>query len=130
MLERLAASEALSQGVNGRISATQPVELPCAWVGVTVTENGTDDISLVATVHLSLRTGQARATELLQETKAIFVGPPQRVSFTVTSWWPEYSEIRLNDELSAHHALTKYRARVPATQLSGGVSSLIPMPHP
>ena len=112
MVERLAASETFSQGIDGRISATQPAELPCAWVGVTVIENGTQDISLVATVHFLLPAVQAKATELLQEAKAIFGAPPELGALTVTSWQPEYSEIRLNEEVSAHHAVVRYRAGV------------------
>jgi hypothetical protein len=113
MLERLAASEAFSQGVNGRIAATQRAELPCAWVGVTVIENGTEDVSLVATVHFLLPAGESNATELLLEAKAIFAEPPERCALTVTCWLPGYSEIRLNEEFSAHHALVRFCAGVP-----------------
>ena len=110
MLAQLRASSSFSKGVGGRISDRQPREFPCAWVGVTMTEDGTDGVSLIVTLHVWKRSGEETATDLLREAEAMFATPPQLASLSITSWEPDHSEVRLNVEQSAYRGLTRFRA--------------------
>jgi hypothetical protein len=112
MLERLRRSETISTGVRGRIFDAEPAEVPCAWVGATVVEDGTESVELLATVHIWKRSGEAAAAHLIQEVLTVFAEPPPLDTLKITKWSPDYSEVRKNEERAAYRGIARFRAMV------------------
>jgi hypothetical protein len=111
MLDQLRRSESISAGVRGRIFDAEPADFPCAWVGVTAYDEGTDVLELIATVHIWKRSGEAAVARLIQGVLTVFAEPPPLKTLKITEWSPDYSEVRKNEERVAYRGIARFRAR-------------------
>ncbi|MER2536653.1 MAG: DUF3168 domain-containing protein [Rhizobiaceae bacterium] len=121
ILTQLRSSEAFSAGVQGRILDADPAEIPCAWVGVTADENDPTTVSLLATVHIWKRSGEAAVAALIEEAKVALAESPEIATASILSWKPVYSEVRLDEQQSAYRGLVRFwaMARQGEDKLSG-----------
>jgi hypothetical protein len=109
MMERLRASAEFSRALNGRIFSAEPREPPAAWIGATA-HAGDGTIDLIATVHIRIAAAKETASALVDLAQAAFVDPPIADGISISSWRPEYREVRLDEEHSAYHGLARFRA--------------------
>ncbi|WP_311029287.1 hypothetical protein [Mesorhizobium koreense] len=109
MVERLRADAVFSARVD-RILATEPRDQPAAWIGATAFGAGNGAIDLIATVHVRISTGKEAASTLIDAAWVIFAETPIVNGVSISSWRPDYHEVRLDEEHSAYHGLARFRA--------------------
>jgi hypothetical protein len=112
MMKRLRADAAFSHGVEGKIFATEPRDSPATWIGTTTVASGDGAIDLLATVHVRISAGKEAALALIEAASAIFAETPIVDGVSISSWRPDYHEVRLDEEHSAYHGLARFRADV------------------
>jgi hypothetical protein len=110
MVERLRADQGFSARVEGRIFAAEPKDLLAAWVGATGFDAGDGVVDLIATIHVRVGTGMEAANGLIEIATVALTEPPIVDGISITSWRPDYREVRLEEEHSAHHGLARFRA--------------------
>lgn len=110
MLDRLRTSETILAGVRGRIFDAEPADFPCAWVGVTASDDDSDFVELLATVHIWKRSGEAAVARLIQEILTSFAAPPSLDTLTIMEWSPDHAEVRKNDERAGYRGTVRFRA--------------------